>query len=218
MIWCNTSKQVFKKQTCFLQVVCFLGVMLGVLCQFLGAKNLSYMASSYQVGMVFVRSLNANKLLQGADILLGYEVNPKNDWAYSRYYIFVDYGNVLFANNSTLQANMFTYGVGGDFMVAYNKNPINRWAFFFGLQLAANTWIMNHKVQNLIVNTWDSIKDFHFTNTYFRAIGQFGVQFRTIILHHDFDVELGMKIFLTPESRSAFERSFLFFVSHSWHF
>ncbi|WP_371870962.1 outer membrane protein [Helicobacter pylori] len=182
------------------------------------AENLSYMSSSYQIGMVFMRPLNANKLLQGASILQGYEVNPKNDWAYSRYYFFIDYGNVLFNNDSTLQANMFTYGVGGDFMVAYAKNPINRWAFFFGLQLAANTWILNNKVKDLVVNTWDSLKDFNFHNTYFRAIGKFGVQFRTIVLYHKVDVEIGMKIFLTPERRSLFERSFLFFVSHSWHF
>nr|WP_230078267.1 outer membrane protein [Helicobacter pylori] len=176
------------------------------------------MSSSYQIGTVFMRPLNTNKLLQGASILQGYEVNPKNDWAYSRYYFFIDYGNVLFNNNSTLQANMFTYGVGGDFMVAYAKNPINRWAFFFGLQLAANTWILNNKVKDLVVNTWDSLKDFNFHNTYFRAIGKFGVQFRTIVLYHKVDVEIGMKIFLTPERYSLFERSFLFFVSHSWHF
>ncbi|WP_104748502.1 outer membrane protein [Helicobacter cetorum] len=216
MIWHNIGKQELKKQACFLNIL--MGVIGVLLCQILGAKNLSYMSSSYQVGMVFMRPLNENKLLQGASILWGYELNPKNDWAYSRYYVFVDYGNVLFSNNSTLQANMFTYGVGGDFMVAYNKNPINRWAFFFGLQLAANTWIINHKVQDLIVNTWNSVKSFNFHNTYFRAIGQFGVQFRTIVLYHDVDVELGMKIFLTPETRSPFERSFLFFVSHSWHF
>ncbi|GAA8283166.1 outer membrane protein [Helicobacter pylori] len=184
----------------------------------LNAENLSYMSSSYQIGTVFMRPLNTNKLLQGASILQGYEVNPKNDWAYSRYYFFIDYGNVLFNNDSTLQANMFTYGVGGDFMVAYAKNPINRWAFFFGLQLAANTWILNNKVKDLVVNTWDSLKDFNFHNTYFRAIGKFGVQFRTIVLYHKVDVEIGMKIFLTPERCSLFERSFLFFVSHSWHF
>ncbi|OOQ41490.1 hypothetical protein B0X64_00655, partial [Helicobacter pylori] len=38
------------------------------------------------------------------------------------------------------------------------------------------------------------------------------------VLYHKVDVEIGMKIFLTPERRSLFERSFLFFISHSWHF
>ncbi len=99
----------------------------------LNAENLSYMSSSYQIGMVFMRPLNANKLLQGASILQGYEVNPKNDWAYSRYYFFIDYGNVLFNNDSTLQANMFTYGVGGDFMVAYAKKPYQPLGFFLWL-------------------------------------------------------------------------------------
>ncbi|MGL2351245.1 outer membrane protein [Helicobacter pylori] len=208
------ERQGFYKQVHYLRIL-ILGISF---LNILNAENLSYMSSSYQIGTVFMRPLNTNKLLQGASILQGYEVNPKNDWAYSRYYFFIDYGSVLFNNDSTLQANMFTYGVGGDFMVAYAKNPINRWAFFFGLQLAANTWILNNKVKDLVVNTWDSLKDFNFHNTYFRAIGKFGVQFRTIVLYHKVDVEIGMKIFLTPERRSLFERSFLFFVSHSWHF
>ncbi|WP_199767197.1 outer membrane protein [Helicobacter salomonis] len=195
---------------------CLVWVLVGSL----GAKNLSYMSSSYQAGMVFLKARGTTKLLQGASITWGYEVNPKHDWAYSRYYIFLDYGNVLFKPHSLTQVNLFTYGVGGDFMVAYNKNPVNSWAFFFGLQLGANTWLVNQKAKNIVRNTWNSFRDLVFKSqsTYFRAIGTFGVQFRTIVAWHIVDVELGMKIFLNPEPKSAFERSVVFFISHAWHF
>ncbi len=187
----------------------------------LGAKNLSYMSSSYQGGMVSFKTRGTTKLLQGASISWGYEINPKHDWAYGRYYVFVDYGNVLLEPHSKSQVNLFTYGVGGDFMVAYNKNPINSWAFFFGLQLGANTWIVNQRASDIVLNTWNSFKELVFgpyQSTYFRAIGTFGVQFRTIVTWHIVDVEVGMKIFLNPEPKSAFERSVVFCISHAWHF
>ncbi len=182
------------------------------------AKNLSYMSSAYQVGMVYLKPLNANKPLQGASITWGYEYNPKHDWSYGRYYAFLDYGNVLLDPGTSKQANLFTYGVGADLMVAYNKNPINCWAFFFGLQLAANTWVINRRSKDLILNTWRSFGDFTFKPAYFRAIGTFGVQFRTIVTWHIVDVEVGMNIFLNPEKQSPFERNLLFFISHAWHF
>nr|WP_281769807.1 outer membrane protein [Helicobacter ailurogastricus] len=183
----------------------------------LKAKNLSYMSSAYQIGMVYLKPINANKPLQGASITWGYEINPKNSWLYSRYYIFLDYGNILLGQASK-QANLFTYGVGGELMVSYNQNPINSWTIFFGLQLGANSWVINQKVSDLIENTWDSFKDFSFKPAYFRAMGTFGVQFRTIVTWHIVDVEVGMKVFLNPEPKSPFERNLLFFISHAWHF
>ncbi|WP_235852284.1 outer membrane protein [Helicobacter mehlei] len=183
------------------------------------AKNLSYMSSSYQAGIIYLKSLGTTQFMQGASITWGYEVNPKHDWAYGRYYVFLDYGNVLLEPPAGRQVNLFTYGVGGDFMVAYNKNPINTWAFFFGLQLGANTWLLNQKAKNIIVNTWNSFRDLTRSKVaYFRAIGTFGVQFRTIVTWHILDVEIGAKIFLNPEPKSAFERGVVFFISHAWHF
>lgn len=183
----------------------------------LKSKNLSYMSSAFEIGMVYLKPLNTNKPMQGASITWGYEINPKNSWLYSRYYIFLDYGNVLLGQASK-QANLFTYGVGGELMVSYNRNPINSWTIFFGLQLGANSWVTNNRVSDLIENTWNSFKDFSFKPAYFRAMGTFGVQFRTIVTWHIVDVEVGMKVFLNPEPQSPFERNLLFFISHAWHF
>nr|SFZ71080.1 OMP1057 [Helicobacter felis] len=197
---------------------CLVWVLLGGGLQ---AKNLSYMSSSYQINHVFFNTKNTYGFMQGAALAWGYEINPNHTKAYARYYIFIDYGNILLKPHNTAQINFFTYGVGGDLLLAYNKNPINSWALFMGLQMGASTWFYNHKVKDIVINTWNAFSDLVFKpqRAYFRVAIRAGVQFRTIVTWHIVDVEAGIKVFLNPpESNSVAERNFVFFISHAWHF
>ncbi len=89
------------------------------------AKSRFYVASQYQVGKMIMKKYNdLKRTIEGASFSLGWEINPTHYWFYSRYYFFMDYGNVILNKRTGAQANMFTYGFGGDLIVEYNKNPL----------------------------------------------------------------------------------------------
>ncbi len=124
------SRDLFKKITPLFLSVYFLNPTLTQ------AKSRFYVASQYQVGKMIMKKYNdLKRTIEGASFSLGWEINPTNYWFYSRYYFFMDYGNVILNKRTGAQANMFTYGFGGDLIVEYNKNPLYVFSLFMACKL-----------------------------------------------------------------------------------
>ncbi|MDU9799553.1 outer membrane beta-barrel protein, partial [Helicobacter pylori] len=124
------SKDLFKKVTPLFLSVYFLSPTI------MQAKSRFYVASQYQVGKMIMKKYNdLKRTIEGASFSLGWEINPTHYWFYSRYYFFMDYGNVILNKRTGAQANMFTYGFGGDLIVEYNKNPLYVFSLFYGMQV-----------------------------------------------------------------------------------
>ncbi|WQX31841.1 outer membrane protein [Helicobacter pylori] len=182
------------------------------------AKSRFYVASQYQVGKMIMQKYNdLKRTIEGASFSLGWEINPTNYWFYSRYYFFMDYGNVMLNKRTGAQANMFTYGFGGDLIVEYNKNPLYVFSLFYGMQVAENTWTISKHSANFIIDDWRSIQGFSLKTSNFRLLGLVGFKFQTVLFHHDASIEVGIKWPFAFEYDSPFVRLFSVFISHTFY-
>ncbi|BAW69584.1 outer membrane protein [Helicobacter pylori] len=205
-------KDLFKKVTPLFLSVCFLNPTI------MQAKSRFYVASQYQVGKMIMKKYNdLKRTIEGASFSLGWEINPTNYWFYSRYYFFMDYGNVILNKRTGAQANMFTYGFGGDLIVEYNKNPLYVFSLFYGMQVAENTWTISKHSANFIIDDWRSIQGFSLKTSNFRMLGLVGFKFQTVLFHHDASIEVGVKWPFAFEYNSAFVRLFSVFISHTFY-
>ncbi len=206
------SKDLFKKVTpLFLSVYFFNPTIVQ-------AKSRFYVASQYQVGKMIMKKYNdLKRTIEGASFSLGWEINPTNYWFYSRYYFFMDYGNVILNKRTGAQANMFTYGFGGDLIVEYNKNPLYVFSLFYGMQVAENTWTISKHSANFIIDDWRSIQGFSLKTSNFRMLGLVGFKFQTVLFHHDASIEVGIKWPFAFEYDSPFVRLFSVFISHTFY-
>ncbi|WQW37937.1 outer membrane protein [Helicobacter pylori] len=206
------SKDLFKKVTPLFLSVCFLNPTLTQ------AKSRFYVASQYQVGKMIMKKYNdLKRTIEGASFSLGWEINPTHYWFYSRYYFFMDYGNVILNKRTGAQANMFTYGFGGDLIVEYNKNPLYVFSLFYGMQVAENTWTISKHSANFIIDDWRSIQGFSLKTSNFRMLGLVGFKFQTVLFHHDASIEVGVKWPFAFEYDSPFVRLFSVFISHTFY-
>ncbi|GAA9341745.1 outer membrane protein [Helicobacter pylori] len=206
------SKDLFKKVTPLFLGVCFLNPTI------MQAKSRFYVASQYQVGKMIMKKYNdLKRTIEGASFSLGWEINPTNYWFYSRYYFFMDYGNVILNKRTGAQANMFTYGFGGDLIVEYNKNPLYVFSLFYGMQVAENTWTISKHSANFIIDDWRSIQGFSLKTSNFRMLGLVGFKFQTVLFHHDASIEVGVKWPFAFEYDSPFVRLFSVFISHTFY-
>ncbi len=206
------SKDLFKKVTPLFLSVCFLNPTLTQ------AKSRFYVASQYQVGKMIMKKYNdLKRTIEGASFSLGWEINPTHYWFYSRYYFFMDYGNVILNKRTGAQANMFTYGFGGDLIVEYNKNPLYVFSLFYGMQVAENTWTLSKHSANFIIDDWRSIQGFSLKTSNFRMLGLVGFKFQTVLFHHDASIEVGIKWPFAFEYDSPFVRLFSVFISHTFY-
>ncbi|MBH0268961.1 outer membrane protein [Helicobacter pylori] len=206
------SKDLFKKVTPLFLSVCFLNPTITQ------AKSRFYVASQYQVGKMIMKKYNdLKRTIEGASFSLGWEINPTHYWFYSRYYFFMDYGNVIFNKRTGVQANMFTYGFGGDLIVEYNKNPLYVFSLFYGMQVAENTWTISKHSANFIIDDWRSIQGFSLKTSNFRMLGLVGFKFQTVLFHHDASIEVGIKWPFAFEYDSPFVRLFSVFISHTFY-
>ncbi len=206
------SKDLFKKVTPLFLSVCFLNPTITQ------AKSRFYVASQYQVGKMIMQKYNdLKRTIEGASFSLGWEINPTNYWFYSRYYFFMDYGNVMLNKRTGAQANMFTYGFGGDLIVEYNKNPLYVFSLFYGMQVAENTWTISKHSANFIIDDWRSIQGFSLKTSNFRLLGLVGFKFQTVLFHHDASIEVGIKWPFAFEYNSPFVRLFSVFISHTFY-
>ncbi|MCQ2638053.1 outer membrane protein [Helicobacter pylori] len=206
------SKDLFKKVTPLFLSVCFLNPTLTQ------AKSRFYVASQYQVGKMIMKKYNdLKRTIEGASFSLGWEINPTHYWFYSRYYFFMDYGNVILNKRTGAQANMFTYGFGGDLIVEYNKNPLYVFSLFYGMQVAENTWTISKHSANFIIDDWRSIQGFSLKTSNFRMLGLVGFKFQTVLFHHDASIEVGIKWPFAFEYDSPFVRLFSVFISHTFY-
>ncbi|MCQ2680248.1 outer membrane protein [Helicobacter pylori] len=206
------SKDLFKKVTPLFLSVYFLSP------HTIEAKSRFYVASQYQVGKMIMQKYNdLKRTIEGASFSLGWEINPTNYWFYSRYYFFMDYGNVILNKRTGAQANMFTYGFGGDLIVEYNKNPLYVFSLFYGMQVAENTWTISKHSANFIIDDWRSIQGFSLKTSNFRLLGLVGFKFQTVLFHHDASIEVGIKWPFAFEYNSPFVRLFSVFISHTFY-
>ncbi len=206
------SKDLFKKVTPLFLSVYFLSP------HTIEAKSRFYVASQYQVGKMIMQKYNdLKRTIEGASFSLGWEINPTNYWFYSRYYFFMDYGNVILNKKTGAQANMFTYGFGGDLIVEYNKNPLYVFSLFYGMQVAENTWTISKHSANFIIDDWRSIQGFSLKTSNFRLLGLVGFKFQTVLFHHDASIEVGIKWPFAFEYNSPFVRLFSVFISHTFY-
>ncbi|WP_100956219.1 outer membrane protein [Helicobacter pylori] len=206
------SKDLFKKVIPLFLSVYFLNPTITQ------AKSRFYVASQYQVGKMIMKKYNDLKCtIEGASFSLGWEINPTNYWFYSRYYFFMDYGNVILNKRTGAQANMFTYGFGGDLIVEYNKNPLYVLSLFYGMQVAENTWTISKHSANFIIDDWRSIQGFSLKTSNFRMLGLVGFKFQTVLFHHDASIEVGVKWPFAFEYNSPFVRLFSVFISHTFY-
>ncbi|TPH84539.1 outer membrane protein [Helicobacter pylori] len=206
------SKDLFKKVTPLFLSVCFLNPTITQ------AKSRFYVASQYQVGKMIMKKYNdLKRTIEGASFSLGWEINPTHYWFYSRYYFFMDYGNVILNKRTGAQANMFTYGFGGDLIVEYNKNPLYVFSLFYGMQVAENTWTISKHSANFIIDDWRSIQGFSLKTSNFRMLGLVGFKFQTVLFHHDASIEVGIKWPFAFEYDSPFVRLFSVFISHTFY-
>ncbi len=206
------SKDLFKKVTPLFLGVYFLNPTI------MQAKSRFYVASQYQVGKMIMKKYNdLKRTIEGASFSLGWEINPTNYWFYSRYYFFMDYGNVILNKRMGAQANMFTYGFGGDLIVEYNKNPLYVFSLFYGMQVAENTWTISKHSANFIIDDWRSIQGFSLKTSNFRMLGLVGFKFQTVLFHHDASIEVGVKWPFAFEYDSPFVRLFSVFISHTFY-
>ncbi|EJC36184.1 outer membrane protein family protein [Helicobacter pylori Hp P-28b] len=206
------SKDLFKKVTPLFLSVYFLSPTLKQ------AKSRFYVASQYQVGKMIMKKYNdLKRTIEGASFSLGWEINPTNYWFYSRYYFFMDYGNVILNKRTGAQANMFTYSFGGDLIVEYNKNPLYVFSLFYGMQVAENTWTISKHSANFIIDDWRSIQGFSLKTSNFRMLGLVGFKFQTVLFHHDASIEVGIKWPFAFEYDSPFVRLFSVFISHTFY-
>ncbi len=206
------SKDLFKKVTPLFLSVYFLSPPI------IEAKNRFYVASQYQVGKMIMKKYNdLKRTIEGASFSLGWEINPTHYWFYSRYYFFMDYGNVILNKRTGTQANMFTYGFGGDLIVEYNKNPLYVFSLFYGMQVAENTWTISKHSANFIIDDWRSIQGFSLKTSNFRMLGLVGFKFQTVLFHHDASIEVGIKWPFAFEYDSPFVRLFSVFISHTFY-
>ncbi|WRC89869.1 outer membrane protein [Helicobacter pylori] len=206
------SKDLFKKVTPLFLSVYFLSP------HTIEAKSRFYVASQYQVGKMIMQKYNdLKRTIEGASFSLGWEINPTNYWFYSRYYFFMDYGNVILNKITGAQANMFTYGFGGDLIVEYNKNPLYVFSLFYGMQVAENTWTISKHSANFIIDDWRSIQGFSLKTSNFRLLGLVGFKFQTVLFHHDASIEVGIKWPFAFEYDSPFVRLFSVFISHTFY-
>ncbi|GAA8352084.1 outer membrane protein [Helicobacter pylori] len=206
------SKDLFKKVTPLFLGVYFLNPTI------MQAKSRFYVASQYQVGKMIMKKYNdLKRTIEGASFSLGWEINPTNYWFYSRYYFFMDYGNVILNKRTGAQANMFTYGFGGDLIVEYNKNPLYVFSLFYGMQVAENTWTISKHSANFIIDDWRSIQGFSLKTSNFRMLGLVGFKFQTVLFHHDASIEVGVKWPFSFEYDSPFVRLFSVFISHTFY-
>ncbi|WQX20614.1 outer membrane protein [Helicobacter pylori] len=206
------SKDLFKKVTPLFLSVYFLNPTI------MQAKSRFYVASQYQVGKMIMQKYNdLKRTIEGASFSLGWEINPTNYWFYSRYYFFMDYGNVILNKRTGAQANMFTYGFGGDLIVEYNKNPLYVFSLFYGMQVAENTWTISKHSANFIIDDWRSIQGFSLKTSNFRLLGLVGFKFQTVLFHHDASIEVGIKWPFAFEYNSPFVRLFSVFISHTFY-
>ncbi|GAA7640398.1 outer membrane protein [Helicobacter pylori] len=206
------SKDLFKKVIPLFLSVYFLSPTLTQ------AKSRFYVASQYQVGKMIMKKYNdLKRTIEGASFSLGWEINPTNYWFYSRYYFFMDYGNVILNKRTGAQANMFTYGFGGDLIVEYNKNPLYVFSLFYGMQVAENTWTISKHSANFIIDDWRSIQGFSLKTSSFRMLGLVGFKFQTVLFHHDASIEVGVKWPFAFEYNSPFVRLFSVFISHTFY-
>ncbi|WQX03688.1 outer membrane protein [Helicobacter pylori] len=206
------SKDLFKKVTPLFLSVYFLSP------HTIEAKSRFYVASQYQVGKMIMQKYNdLKRTIEGASFSLGWEINPTNYWFYSRYYFFMDYGNVILNKRTGAQANMFTYGFGGDLIVEYNKNPLYVFSLFYGMQVAENTWTISKHSANFIIDDWRSIQGFSLKTSNFRLLGLVGFKFQTVLFHHDASIEVGIKWPFAFEYDSPFVRLFSVFISHTFY-
>ncbi|GAA8656522.1 outer membrane protein [Helicobacter pylori] len=205
-------KDLFKKVTPLFLSVYFLSPTLTQ------AKSRFYVASQYQVGKMIMKKYNdLKRTIEGASFSLGWEINPTHYWFYSRYYFFMDYGNVILNKRTGAQANMFTYGFGGDLIVEYNKNPLYVFSLFYGMQVAENTWTISKHSANFIIDDWRSIQGFSLKTSNFRMLGLVGFKFQTVLFHHDASIEVGIKWPFAFEYDSPFVRLFSVFISHTFY-
>ncbi len=206
------SKDLFKKITSLFLGIYFLSPTI------MQAKSRFYVASQYQVGKMIMQKYNdLKRTIEGASFSLGWEINPTNYWFYSRYYFFMDYGNVILNKRTGAQANMFTYGFGGDLIVEYNKNPLYVFSLFYGMQVAENTWTISKHSANFIIDDWRSIQGFSLKTSNFRLLGLVGFKFQTVLFHHDASIEVGIKWPFAFEYNSPFVRLFSVFISHTFY-
>ncbi|GAA8581280.1 outer membrane protein [Helicobacter pylori] len=206
------SKDLFKKVIPLFLSVCFLNPTITQ------AKSRFYVASQYQVGKMIMKKYNdLKRTIEGASFSLGWEINPTHYWFYSRYYFFMDYGNVILNKRTGAQANMFTYGFGGDLIVEYNKNPLYVFSLFYGMQVAENTWTISKHSANFIIDDWRSIQGFSLKTSNFRMLGLVGFKFQTVLFHHDASIEVGVKWPFAFEYDSPFVRLFSVFISHTFY-
>ncbi len=87
----------------------------------------------------------------------------------------MDYGNVILNKRTGAQANMFTYGFGGDLIVEYNKNPLYVFSLFYGMQVAENTWTISKHSANFIIDDWRKHSRVFAQNFKFQDVGFSGV-------------------------------------------
>ncbi|MGL2914125.1 outer membrane protein [Helicobacter pylori] len=206
------SKDLFKKVIPLFLSVYFLSP------HTIEAKSRFYVASQYQVGKMIMKKYNdLKRTIEGASFSLGWEINPTHYWFYSRYYFFMDYGNVILNKRTGAQANMFTYGFGGDLIVEYNKNPLYVFSLFYGMQVAENTWTISKHSANFIIDDWRSIQGFSLKTSNFRMLGLVGFKFQTVLFHHDASIEVGVKWPFAFEYDSPFVRLFSVFISHTFY-
>ncbi|STP05005.1 outer membrane protein [Helicobacter acinonychis] len=206
------SKDLLKKITPLFLSVSFLSPPI------IKAKSRFYVASQYQVGKMIMQKYNdLKRTIEGASFSLGWEINPTNYWFYSRYYFFMDYGNVMLNKRTGAQANMFTYGLGGDLIVEYNKNPMYVFSLFYGMQIAENTWTISKHSANFIIDDWRSIQGFSLKTSNFRMLGLVGFKFQTVLFNHDASIEVGVKWPFAFEYNSPFVRMFAIFISHTFY-
>ncbi len=206
------SKDLFKKVIPLFLSVYFLNPTI------VQAKSRFYVASQYQVGKMIMKKYNdLKRTIEGASFSLGWEINPTHYWFYSRYYFFMDYGNVILNKRTGAQANMFTYGFGGDLIVEYNKNPLYVFSLFYGMQVAENTWTISKHSANFIIDDWRSIQGFSLKTSNFRMLGLVGFKFQTVLFHHDASIEVGVKWPFAFEYDSPFVRLFSVFISHTFY-
>ncbi|MCQ2777446.1 outer membrane protein [Helicobacter pylori] len=206
------SKDLFKKVIPLFLSVYFLNPTITQ------AKSRFYVASQYQVGKMIMKKYNdLKRTIEGASFSLGWEINPTHYWFYSRYYFFMDYGNVILNKRTGAQANMFTYGFGGDLIVEYNKNPLYVFSLFYGMQVAENTWTISKHSANFIIDDWRSIQGFSLKTSNFRMLGLVGFKFQTVLFHHDASIEVGVKWPFAFEYDSPFVRLFSVFISHTFY-
>ncbi|AFI05535.1 outer membrane protein [Helicobacter cetorum] len=164
--------------------------------------------------------------MNGFGAKMGYKqffTNKKNIGL--RYYGFLDYGFANFGDaNLKVNANLVTYGVGTDFLYNVFERSKRREkttiGFFFGTQLAGQTWSSN--VTSLLSGEKPSVN-----STSFQFLFDLGVRTnfaKTKMRSHRLDqgIEFGVKIpviahkyFTAQGSSASYMRNFSFYVGYS---